>query len=86
MESCYSTFAGWGKDAQLRTRLEKRKEARGEQWRSEWDVCFCDCEQATDPADVRRAYTEFMSYFAESLGIGVTLHAPHTARTPRVDS
>ena len=81
METCYSTFAGWGKDAQLKTKTEKRIEARGDRWREEWQDCFAPPDQASDPKDVQKAYTEFMSYFAESLGIGVKLHEP-MGRTP----
>lgn len=82
METCYSTFAGWGKDAQLRTGVEKRREARGEQWQAAWDECFAPADTASKPEDVRAAYTEFMSFFAESLGIGVKLHQP-MGRTPK---
>ena len=84
IETCYYMFAGWGKDAQLRTAIEKRREARGETWKSEWDDCFSPPDEVSEPAKVQAAYTEFMGYFAESLGIGVKLHAS-IGRTPKDD-
>jgi len=80
IEQCYSTFAGWGRDAQLRTKVKLRQEASGDAWKEQWNECFCE-DQAVEPSEVQKAYSAFMKYFAESLGIGVRMHDA-LGRTP----
>jgi hypothetical protein len=82
IEACYSTYMGWGKDAQLRTLSERRKEAAGTGWKSEWDDCFADEEDCSDPDVVRSKYMLLMSCFSEELGVGLRTDQVSSGQIP----
>jgi hypothetical protein len=42
---CYETYTGWGRDAKLRTKTERRQQAMGN-WESPWSDMF-----SNDPSD-----------------------------------
>jgi hypothetical protein len=71
IHECYSMFTGWGEDAKLRTQRQRRKQAAGSSWDQAWDACFVPENEATEPKRIREVYSEFMSYFAQELGVGV---------------
>ena len=73
--SLFSTFTGWGQDARLRTHPRRRKEAAGDEWKQSWDNLF-DVDGASEPAQVRDAYSKLMSRFAAELGVGVASQVP----------
>ena len=37
---CFGHFGPWGRDAKLRTKAEKRREAFGDDWNDEWNKMF----------------------------------------------
>lgn len=65
---CFEPFQGWGRDARLRTMMQRRKDAAGEAWKAEWDECFC--ANATPPEEIRRAYRRVMLVFSHEIGLG----------------
>jgi hypothetical protein len=82
MESCYQTYSGWGNDAKLRTQYERRRQAADSKWSDEWDCCFADRNFVSEPTEVRRQYTELMTYLASELGINATAGVVRTGRVP----
>ena len=70
MHKCYSTYAGWGEDAKLLSKFQRRKEAYGSEWKSDWETCFAE-DQETNPNSIRQAYCDFMAYFSQALGVGL---------------
>jgi hypothetical protein len=68
---CYGTYSGWGKDAKLRTLTKRRREAFGSTWKVEWDECFANENNCSDPKMVRSKYESLMSCFALELGVGL---------------
>lgn len=68
LDRCFTTFAGWGQDAKLRTLTDRRREAAGQAWEPTWDACFVDATQAVAPSEVREAYTRLMAYLATAMG------------------
>lgn len=65
---CFTTYNGWGKDALLRTHFERRREARGAAWKSEWEELF-DEVSPSDPQEIRIAYGKIMNSFAKNIGV-----------------
>ncbi len=55
IEACYSTFGIWGADAQLRSRIQRRREAFGTRWDAAWEQCF-DSQNALEIEVVRDRY------------------------------
>lgn len=81
---CFTTFAGWGEDAKLRTLTDRRREAAGQAWESSWDNCFVEATQAVAPSEVKDAYTRFMAYLAAAMGATeVGAHMLGPSRLPR---
>ncbi len=76
---CFETYTGWGRDARLRTTFGRRKEARAD-WIQEWDGCFS--REASDAAEVGRAYAEVMQAFATDIGVNAAFLAPPTGNLP----
>ncbi|MBS1793178.1 MAG: hypothetical protein JSS81_04960 [Acidobacteria bacterium] len=71
---CYEPFVGWGKDAKLRTKFERRKEANNN-WDSSWEEMFSKDEKGKDgkakvpdPKSVKEAYIKIMQCFSEEIG------------------
>jgi hypothetical protein len=68
MDICFATFNKWGDDAKLRTLPDRREDAAGEEWSPSWSQCFVDREEASEPEDVKKAYSELMAYLARAIG------------------
>lgn len=64
---CYATFQGWGIDARLRTPIQRRKQAAGQDWHADWDRYFA--EDSSDPRQIRSAYQAIMRSFSAEIGI-----------------
>lgn len=69
IELCYIIRNGWGKDAKLRTAMEKRKEFFAGQWKEEWNDHFCPLEMLTDKARIKDSYSEIMKIFSKEIGL-----------------
>jgi hypothetical protein len=68
LDSCFTTFVGWGQDAKLRTLPDRRREAAGTSWTEAWDPYFADRKDATEPSKVKTTYTMLMAYLARAMG------------------
>jgi len=71
MDLLYKTHKGWGVDAKLKTKYERRKEAFGPEWKEQWQVYFLTGERIPEPEEVREAYAEHQAYIATTIGIGL---------------
>ncbi len=69
--TCYETYTGWGQDAKLRTRWERRKESTGDSWKKDWEGYFSDLNNRSDPKFVKDKYASLMSCFSTELGVGL---------------
>jgi len=72
---CFSTYGGWGTDARLRAKHERRKEIC-EEWLPSWDAYFSDAEDVADPEQIRIAYRRIMQEFAHAIGVEDATHPP----------
>lgn len=79
---CYGTYAGWGKDAKLLTFSERRKAAAGASWEVQWNDCFADKSDCSDPEAVNTAYGALMSCFSNELGVGFDPDRVPSGRVP----
>ena len=70
MELCYSTYSGWGTDAKLRTVFQRRKDANVN-WENNWEEYFADKTEITEPEQIKNAYTEFVQFLSQEIGIGL---------------
>ena len=77
---CFETYSGWGRDALLKTKRERRKEARQNEWKTEWDNCFS--EVVSEPKDVREEYHKIMESFAVDIGVNQTFKNPVSGIVP----
>lgn len=77
---CFETYSGWGRDALLQTRWQRRKEAVNAKWKDEWINCFGKNE--TDPKEIRAAYRKIMESFAIDIGVHPTFVVPNTGGVP----
>jgi len=77
---CFHTYTGWGRDAFLRTNFERRREARGKEWKSDWESNFSD--DVSDPKSIRAAYKKVMAIFAEDIGVHSSFVIPSSGRIP----
>ena len=68
---CFHDYSGWGQDAKLRTLSERRKQAAGGSWDSDWDNYFSAATDVPDPNEIRGSYKRLMIGFAAELGIGM---------------
>jgi hypothetical protein len=79
-ELCFETYVSWGRDARLRTRFERRRDALATKWIVDWETCFSP--NPTDPGDVREAYRRVMAAFAVDIGVNGAFVIPHSGETP----
>ena len=79
---CFHTYSGWGQDAKLRTKSQRRKEALADAWQDSWADCFACDEDCTEPAELQNAYHDLVAYLARELGVGVQAKAVETGRLP----
>lgn len=77
---CFETYSGWGRDALLRTSVERRKEARAHDWNDDWDECFSS--QVSDPRAIRTAYAAIMEVLSEEIGVHPEASVPPSGRVP----
>ena len=71
INQCYSTYSGWGQDAKLRTLSQRRREATGANWDDNWNQCFSDINDCSDPATVKSSYIALMTCLSKELGVGL---------------
>ncbi len=77
---CYETYNGWGRDASLRTNSHRRREARSNDWKTDWDEYFS--ANVADPSEIRAAYKRVMEVFAQDIGVHTTFAVPVSGRVP----
>ena len=80
MNLCYETYSGWGEDAKLKTKFERRKNAAGTEWETTWERMYST--QPGDPAAIRKAYQELMNCFSEEIGFGTEKEHPSLGKLP----
>lgn len=78
---CFEPFTGWGRDAKLKSLMERRKEANPASWDSDWDEMFS--REASNPKEIRQAYADVMTCFAEEIGINDGFSIPSSFRIPK---
>jgi hypothetical protein len=79
MSLCFETFTGWGEDAKLCSKFERRREAHPK-WNPAWKACFSD--KPSDPQELRRAYQRLMKVFAGEVGLTDTAAHIPTGQVP----
>lgn len=77
---CFETYTGWGRDALLRTKWQRRKEACSNEWNKDWADCFSNSE--SDPKEIRSAYRRIMESFAVDIGVHPSFVVPHSGGVP----
>lgn len=82
VSKCYRSFSGWGADAKLRTRIERRKEASGKSWETAWEFLFYT-ENVLEPREIQDDYNGLVGALANTLGIGVNSAWLPRGRVPR---
>ena len=85
MSSCFATFRGAGKDAQLRADSSFYREAfvgdeKDECWQDDWNDCFTGPEEASTREEVSTSYRNLVALIAQELGVG-TLRVHETKYT-----
>jgi len=70
MDACFATYAGKGKDAQLRCGFESHKEFGDYPWEERWnDMFVSDQSGKTDKDELSRRYNSLLDRFAGELGL-----------------
>lgn len=77
---CFATYTGWGRDASLCTRFERRRDARPADWNSEWEACFS--KHASEPSLVREAHRRLMEVFSRDIGVHASFVVPSSGGIP----
>lgn len=80
---CFETYSGWGRDARLRTQFQRRQEAKGTEWKVEWNECFSENNSVSDPQLIKDAYKKIMEIFALDIGVHPSFVVPHSGRIPK---
>lgn len=78
---CFETYGGWGRDARLRTKFERRRQA-AEEWTPASEECFSSPANVTDPRVVREAYAAVMREFTRSFGMECESEVLSTGQVP----
>lgn len=78
MNGCFRTGNGIARDARLRALAKNHELAAGSGWKAEWQALF-DEHGATPQDDVKAAYEEVVTRFAEELGVGLSLEGIESA-------
>lgn len=68
IDTCYESYTGWGQDAKLRTKFQRRKEFFGSRWDSEWNQLF-GVDNCSEPKKVKEAYLAIMNIFSQEIGL-----------------
>jgi hypothetical protein len=65
MDLCFEVFGEWGADARLKTSFRRRREAAGEEWRSEWEFMFSYSVDDSPPPErleeIKASYNEVLA-------------------------
>ena len=77
---CFETYTGWGRDASLRTQMQRRQQSRQENWNNDWNTYFS--KNLSDPGAVRDAYARIMEAFARDIGVNSSFVVPTTGGIP----
>lgn len=77
---CYQSFSGWGQDAKLRTRYQRRKEFFGANWDYNWNELF-STDDCSIPEQIKEAYSLIISIFSEDIGLQ-SIQFDFTGRIP----
>lgn len=77
---CFATYMGWGRDASLRTRFERRRDAMLKDWKVEWEECFSS--EPVEPSQVRDAHRRVMEAFSRDIGVHGAFVVPSSGRIP----
>jgi len=77
---CYETYNGWGRDASLRTKSQRRREARQNDWKAEWNEYFAANVASLD--EIRLAYKRVMEVFAQDIGVHAAFSVPISEKVP----
>jgi hypothetical protein len=71
MGACFETYAGWGRDALIRSGFVRRREARGASWNLEWSALFTHAENEgitqSDQTAVRNGYDRLLGALAKDI-------------------
>jgi len=76
---CFETYSGWGCDAKLRTRFQRRQQAHADKWKTEWNDYFS--EIVSEPELIKAAYHDVMKAFASDIEVHTSV-APPSGRVP----
>jgi len=68
MNVCYESYTGWGQDARLKTKIQRRQDSFGAKWNKEWNQAFCT-DNCPEPREVRLAYLNIMNIFSQEIGL-----------------
>lgn len=77
---CFETYNGWGSDARLRTRPDRRRQVPGKPWEGSWDEMFSTAP--SHPSEIKNAYIEVMRQFSDEIGIHSAPTAISTGNIP----
>ena len=77
---CFETYTGWGRDARLRTKFERRQEGYADKWDIQWQANFSD--SISDPAAIKAAYKRVMEAFAQDIGVHSSFAIPSSGEVP----
>ena len=80
IDLCFETYSGWGRDALLKTKWQRRKEARPKEWDDEWVKYFSEVE--SNPKDIGITYRKIMEYLASDIGVHPSFVVPDSGRVP----
>ncbi len=77
---CFETYTGWGRDARLKTKWQRRQQAKDDGWKTEWIECFSNSE--SDPAQIRAAYHNIIQSFIGDIGVHPSFIVPYSGGVP----
>jgi hypothetical protein len=81
MQFCYKTFNDWGRDATLKTKFERRKQSRPNDWKAEWDHCFAT--EVSELDAIKKAYQELVETISSDIGVHEKVIVPPFGRSPQ---
>lgn len=68
IDVCFETYTGWGNDAKIRTKYNRRKEAFREDWDDSWKNYY-SVKSIPGEHEIKFEYAKFMRFFSTELGI-----------------
>ena len=73
INSCFKTFSGKGKDAQLKTGFESRKQVFISDWKTSWEELFVEESEKTSRDTIDEKYRQLMKIFAQELNLALNI-------------